>query len=317
MSDIVSRELDSPKKVRHFLTNILQYKYDDPTIETKIVKGQNGIIQFGHFKNFNTYDNDDYRIKEYFGEDERWRLRNQIVDELISFERLDSDDDICLEKGGACPKSGLKGNKEAYLIIGLPASGKSGIANTISESVGGLILDSDYAKRKLPEFSLYEYGATLVHKESSKIVSGFDSKPERFNEILSLNERAIINKYNVVIPRIGHSLNDVLTIARNYRKLSYKIHLILVNLNRRKATIRAIKRYIDTNRYVPLDLIYDEYGNDPILNYYQIKTHLPNEFDSYGMITTNVNFGDSYRCVEFTENNPAQLYAPINFENCI
>lgn len=317
MGDLISRELDSPKKVRHFLTNVLQFQYDDPNIEIKIVKGQNGIQHFNTYKNYNTYDNEDFRVPNYVTEDERWRLRETIVNELMTLERIDNDDSIGIGIGGACPKSGLKHEKKAFLIIGLPASGKSSIATEISESVGGIIIDSDYAKRKLPEFSQYEYGATLVHKESSKIATGFDNKPQRFEHILSLAERAIINGTNIVLPKIGHSMSDLITLSSNYKKLSYEIHLVLVNLNRRYATIRAINRYIKTERYVPLDLIYDEYSNDPILNYYQIKNHMPNTFDSYGMITTNVDYGTPYRCIEYTNNNPAQLWSMISFEECL
>ncbi len=319
MGENLSRELASPKKVRTFLTEILQWNYDDTSIEAKIAKGQIGIEYFNTFKNYNTYDNTDFRDKKYYSDDDRWGLRAQIIKELLSQERLPNDDKICLgvDGGGACPASGVKNDKKAYLIIGLPASGKSKIANTISDNIGGIIVDSDYAKRKLPEFSDYEYGATLVHKESSKIVSGFDDKPHRFDNIISLNEAAILQGANIVLPKIGHSLNDLLILSDKYKKLSYEIHLILVNLNRRKATIRAINRYLETERYIPLDLIYDEYANDPILNYYQLKNHMPDKFNSYGMISTNVNYNDPFRCIEFSGDNPAQLWEPILFEETL
>ena len=40
--------------------------------------------------------------------------------------RPDNDDDICLGKGGALPQLGVAAGKQAYILIGLPNSGKSG-----------------------------------------------------------------------------------------------------------------------------------------------------------------------------------------------
>ncbi len=34
-----------------------------------------------------------------------------------------------------------------------------------------MVLDSDFAKRKLPEFDGYPWGASIVHEESSDIIS--------------------------------------------------------------------------------------------------------------------------------------------------
>lgn len=315
MKETLSR-LDSPKKIRNFLTNTLEYDYDEPDIESKIFKGQNGIIQFGNYKNFNTYDNDDFRVKTYNEEDARWNLRNQIVEELITLKRLEKDEDINLTIGGACPLTELKKGKKAYLIIGLPASGKSSIANTIADSTGSLIIDSDYAKRKLPEFRQYEYGATLVHKESSMIVSSFKDKPKRYTNIHSLTDKAILCDYNVVLPKIGHSIKDIIDISDFYKKFDYEIHLVLIYLNRKEATKRAIKRFLDTDRYIPLELIYDEYANDPILNYYLLKNHLNSKFDSYGVITSNVVYPNPYRCVESIGSSPANIWDIISFEDC-
>ena len=62
--------------------------------------------------------------------------------------------------------------KQAFVLIGLPASGKSSIAVDIADKYGALLLDSDLAKRKLPEYKVYPWGASLVNAESSLIVFG-------------------------------------------------------------------------------------------------------------------------------------------------
>jgi hypothetical protein len=83
----------------------------------------------------------------------------------------DSDDHIKLGKGGAVPQN-LMRSKDACVLIGLPASGKSTIARRFATEYGAIILDSDFAKRKLPEFPNYPWGASIVHEESAKIIFG-------------------------------------------------------------------------------------------------------------------------------------------------
>lgn len=117
----------------------------------------------------NTLVSTKYRDRDYVNDLDRWKLRRQIIHELFTWKRLDNDDDIRLGKGGALPDSGVKKERKAYILIGPPASGKSTVANRIAEKEGAIILDSDYAKRKLPEFE-YECGATLVRDEKCRDV---------------------------------------------------------------------------------------------------------------------------------------------------
>ena len=67
----------------------------------------------------------------------------------------------------------------------LPASGKSTIANSIADLYGAYIIDSDFAKRKIPEFG-HEFGASIVHEESSIIT--FGSRKPKYNDEFSLYE---------------------------------------------------------------------------------------------------------------------------------
>jgi hypothetical protein len=318
MEELIAREIRSPQQIRNFLNEVLQYEYEKKLeIIEKIAEGESGLIAHKHFKDNNTYDKDEYRSDGYVTEDERWALRKQIVEELLTKERLSDDDKISLGNGGALPQTGLKSENQAYIIIGLPASGKSGIADTISDNTSSLIIDSDYAKRKIPEYYSYKYGATLVNKESNRIVTRFTDKPLRFVDIKPLTEICLLNKHNVVVPKIGNNIVDLVNLSNGYRQFGYNTHLVLVNLDRRKATIRAIGRYIDKGRYVPLTLIFDVFGNDPILNYYKLKNHLPNSFDSFGMITTDVEKGQKPLCVEFTGVNPAQHYSMCDYQQLI
>ncbi len=65
----------------------------------------------------------------------------------------------------------------------------------IADHYGALILDSDFAKRKLPELDGYPWGAAVVHEESSDIV--FGPNPDQHFE--SLFQKSIESGRNIVM----------------------------------------------------------------------------------------------------------------------
>lgn len=302
-----SRPLNTPDLVQGFIEIALGYDNDSDLndldrIITHITKGELELATISQKEN--TLETKTFRHRNCKEDHQRWQLRKQIVQELFTLERIDNDDKISLGSGGSCPHSEIKNDSEAYIVIGLPASGKSGISNKIADLTGSVILDSDYAKRKLPEFNTYNSGASLVHLESDALIFPQDisGKPSTFNSLFELCTK---NKMNICIPKIGHnheSIKALCDILKNEYK--YKIHLILVSLDRRKATIRAINRYMKTDRYVPLGLIFDGYANDPILTYYRLKNKENGLFESFCAISTDVNWGDSPLIVDSSLNTP-------------
>ena len=143
-----------------------------------------------------------------------------------------------------------------------------GIASFIANEYGAHIVDSDYAKRKFPEFS-QKYGASVLHEESSLVT--FGSGDENHLDEPCIFEYCIANDFNMVIPKIGNSLKSLTTLKVLLGSRGYAVHLTLICLDRVEACRRALDRYIETDRYVPLGLVFDGYGNDPILTYYMIK----------------------------------------------
>lgn len=205
-------------------------------------------------------------------------------------ERLDDDDDIVLGKGGAKPVGGIRAEKRAFYVIGPPASGKSSISSTIADLFGAYILDSDYAKRKLPEYADQLSGASLVHEESDGLV---------FHRVKgNLLAYCIKNGFNIVIPKIGHRYEGVVEFCEALREHGYSVCLISVDLDRMKATQRAYSRYRKTQRYVPLSLVFDGYGNDPTLNYFKIKQRCSNLFAGFAQISTDVELGTPHILLE-------------------
>ncbi|QQR98405.1 MAG: zeta toxin family protein [Sphingobacteriales bacterium] len=309
----ISRPLNDKGLIEQFLSKTLGFDKFNENVVSKINQIENLIDTYekkGQYKN-NTFHSEDVRDAKYREEKLRWKLRDKINKELLTLKRLDDDEKIKLGKGGALPSSNLKNKKEAVIIIGLPASGKSGLSNAIADLTGSLIIDSDYAKRKLPEFKSEKYlGAYHVHKESSVIV--FGNETSHSMGFKPLIEQCCDAKNNIVLPRIGADLADIYDIAVILNeKWKYKVHLVLINLDRKVATVRALQRFLKTDRYIPLGRIFDTYCNECQLTYYRLKNfpQFNKYFDSFAIIDTNVEEGNKYNILELTQNSPLNKIA--------
>lgn len=309
MSIGYSRLLNEAIFVEHFLENALDYYINDQNLISSIVKGEK-VLGDDNIS-FPTISSSTFRALNYKTNLDRWCLRKKIVHELMHKIRI-NDDDISLGKGGALPKVEIKNNKQAIIVIGLPASGKSTISNKFAEKYGAIILDSDYAKRKLPEYKNYIVGATLVHEESDSIIFGFDDTdiPSDFKSLFQICSDS---GTNIIIPKIGHNHNSIAKLTGILKNnFDYQVHLVLVALDRRKSTIRAIERFKKSKRYVPLGLIFDAYSNEPTLSYYRLKKKFPQIFTSFGKISTDVPRGKMPILIDTTIGSPVEYFNTSN-----
>ncbi|GAB3641559.1 hypothetical protein GCM10027423_21950 [Spirosoma arcticum] len=263
-------------------------------------------LEGGKSRDLSTLTHGRYRSHPYKSEPDRRRLREQIVQELLLQKRLADDDAIQLGVGGALLYTRCKHKRQAYIITGLPASGKSGIAAKVADKLGAAIIDSDYAKRKLPEYDRSSFGASLMHRESGAIVLGDGYLNQ--TDFKTLFDYFSEKGTNVVLPKIGDTVESVLKLVNKLKTYNYDVHLTLISLDRKKATIRAVNRFDKTDRYVPLSLIYDVYANEPILTYYRLKESHRDIFKSIGKLSTDVPMGQPYQFLESDGENPALLF---------
>lgn len=279
------RFLSSTEAISNFTENVLDKQLTSEECH-KILECEEELIKLANKQTINDID----IRKEYIKNEERSKLWSTITEELFNNERLDSDDNINLGNGGAKPKEPKK-DRKAIVLIGPPAAGKSTIATKFADHYGAYIIDSDYAKRKIPEFYLYNVGATIVHEESDSIIFGL---PEEEN-ILSLFERCIQESLNLIIPKIGHNNKSVLDLVNFLDELGYEVNLVLVSLDRKETTIRALNRFLTSNRYVPLSLVYDKYSNECVLSFYRIFHNIKcdnSKIRTFGKISTAVPLGE-------------------------
>lgn len=281
MGDIC-RVLYTDLEVDRFVEGVLNICQKEQKREAinAITAAERNIVSYPQYPTWLHRDNRDFEWRE---DEKRKELRMQIVEELYTLKRLDNDDDIELGKGGSAPQTTPRKERKAIYLIGPPASGKSTIASKIADMYGAYIIDSDYAKRKLPEYNNQIGGASLVHDESRHLM--FDTNSD------SLISRCLEEGDNIIVPKIGDTIESIIKFANEMNSIGYSIYLISIDLDRQKATQRAYYRYKDTSRYVPLSLIFDKFSNQPTLNYFKVKQKHKSLFAGFAQISTDVPKG--------------------------
>lgn len=173
-------------------------------------------------------------------------------------------------------KSEYAKEKQAYLILGLPAAGKSSLADPLSLQKQALIVDSDEFKKRLPEFE-NGAGANYVHEESSDMAD-------------MLMDKATEKGVNIVYPVVGKTASSLQEKIDKLKEAGYDIHLAYVDLPVGKALERATNRYILEGRLVGLAYI-ESIGDRPIVNFHDFKNKA--EITDYALYDNDVAFGES------------------------
>lgn len=154
--------------------------------------------------------------------------------EINTPDRKKRREDIANEYYGTGSK--VKG-REAALIIGLPAAGKSRFADEIVEKNGSIILDNDMIKKKLPEYQNGLY-ATAVHEESSLILDEM------------VLPRCVKNGDNFILPCIGKTLSTLRARVKMLREKNYSVKIVFVNASVAAVRERLYKRFIKEMRII-------------------------------------------------------------------
>ncbi|MBS5917966.1 MAG: zeta toxin family protein [Negativicoccus succinicivorans] len=197
--------------------------------------------------------------------DERYSLRAKIIDDYYN-------------------KGSYAKGKQAFLILGLPAAGKSSLADPLADNMDAIIVDSDEFKKRLPEFA-NGAGANYLHEESSDMA----------DELLT---RVIKNGDNLVFPVVGKtpkSLQEKITLLK---QAGYDVHLGYMDLPMAKALQRATDRYILEGRLVNLEYI-QSVGDRPLKNFNAIKNNP--DITDYALYSNDVPFGEKPKLIEGTD----------------
>ena len=200
---------------------------------------------------------------------ERQKLRSEVLEQLYqrgsySSETHDYTGEIAQER-------------RADIVIGAPAAGKSSVlVDPLSEQHKSRVIDSDDAKKLLPEYDEGK-GAGNVHRESSMIRD-------------VLKQRAIARGENIVWPTVGDKLDKLLSSIQEFRDNGYSVYLHLNELSASKATGRALGRYLSTGRFVDPEVVL-KVGDKPTQNYNYIRQQ-EGLIDGYSHYSNDVPRGE-------------------------
>lgn len=211
-------------------------------------------------------------------------LNNRSGIQLGVFNRLQNMGSAVIEDNGAVSFTGeIHCGRRLDIVIGLPASGKSSaLVEPISELYESRVIDSDEAKKLLPEFN-NGWGAGVVHKESQLI------SDRQLSAALKAGE-------NITYPRVGGDSSELLNIISTAKKLGYSVYVHYNELDRNKALGRLLNRFLETGRYIKPELV-TKYGSG-ISNTYEQAKKATTLVDGFSKWSNDVPFGSRPKLLE-------------------
>ena len=202
------------------------------------------------------------------------------------YNRLQKSGSAVTDDSGHVSLTGeiLRG-KRLDIVIGLPASGKSSaLVEPISEMYHSRIIDSDEAKKLLPEYN-DGWGAGIVHKESQLIAD------RQF-------KAAVRNGENITYPRVGGDCDELTDIIAAVQKQGYSVYIHFNELDRNKALGRMINRFLETGRYIKPELV-TKYGNGISATYETLKNR-SELVDGFSKWNNDVPLGCRPKLIEYS-----------------
>lgn len=156
--------------------------------------------------------------------------------------------------------------RKVLFVTGLPGAGKSsGFVSEFLNKYGAIEFDNDIAKtvKSLEKYYANGLGANVVHN----IVS--EAQKQLLPELLE-------EGYNIVYPAIGKKVEKVKYELNKYKNAGYDLSLIEVSVSNQTSQNRALKRFIETGRFVdPIDYI-EGIANKPDLVYNNLIKEIEN-----------------------------------------
>ena len=200
----------------------------------------------------------------------RAKKRQRWLNEMETLP-LTNPDNMRDGHGGSVPPGGVRQEKQAFIVIGPPASGKTGAAMRLAEQYGARMIDSDAFKWKMPEM-LDGQGLQRVHEESSQLAG-------------AMVGRAMDRGDNLVLATVGSSEQSLLGKAKDLADKGYRTHLILWDLPAEEAARRSVSRFRETGRLVLPEYILNSVADKPLRVYNSIgdsplfasKSHYAND----------------------------------------
>lgn len=174
-------------------------------------------------------------------------------------------------------------DRNAVILIGPPAAGKSTIANDLAISRGAAIPDADDIKHVMPEMKTK--GSGYVHEESSVINS----------EVVG---KLVEDGTNLVLPKIGGTSDNIRNLAKSLQDNGYTVDLVNMVVAPGENYLRMVSRYIETGRWVDADYL-RSIGDKPLNTYNLLKGEgtlngSTASFDNNGRVLRLIDGSDTF-----------------------
>ena len=217
---------------------------------------------------------------------EREKMREEIVAKFLAPSiTARFNDAIDPKNGGDGRPYAVHTGKRIDIITGLPAAGKSTtFARRLSLQHRSRLVDSDEIKKMLPEYK-DGIGSDCVHEESVDL------------NVRVLKE-AVKRGENVVYPVLGFSANALSDMIDALHQFGYDVNLHLNELETVKAKGRMLQRFVEKNRFIPLQ-VYAKAGNLPTIAYEKVK----GKCDGYDRYRSDTINHSKPTCVESHNQN--------------
>lgn len=202
------------------------------------------------------------------------------------YNRLQCSGSAVTDDNGHLSLTGeIRREKRLDIVIGLPASGKSSaLVEPISEQYNSRIIDSDEAKKMLPEYN-DGWGAGIVHTESQLIAD------RQF-------QTTIQNGENITYPHVGGDCAELTDIIAAVKKKGYSVYIHFNELDRNKALGRMINRFLETGRYIKPEIV-TKYGGS-ISNTYETLKNRTELVDGFSKWNNDVPLGCRPKLIEYS-----------------
>ena len=174
-------------------------------------------------------------------------------------------------------------NRRAAIVLGPPAAGKSTIANPIARKMNAAVIDSDEAKKLLPEYE-GGIGANAVHEESSDLAERVLNLALEFGD-------------NVVIPKVGGSPGSIEELIKKLKEKGYSVDLVDMSVTYNNARNRMYMRFVKEGRLINPDYV-RQVGDTPGRTYDTLKQQ--GKADGYTRIDNNGEIDEGKVLIEDT-----------------
>ena len=195
---------------------------------------------------------------------ERWYLNNNYLNKrefIVNGKKIRGvrkATQVLKEKAESYSTNPIPNARQAYIILGPPASGKSFFAEEIAKNYDLAIADSDDAKAIIPEYD-GGIGANATHTEASMLTDNV------IQEFLKEGK-------NILLPRVGgfSKRKKIQNTIQELQENGYNVKTVLVDVDYRVALGRMYERFAKTGRLVP-PIYLEETKNTPIDTFHRVK----------------------------------------------